>query len=56
MDDTIYTVAEVAAFFRVSVDDVLRWIAGGDINAIRINRTPWVSQSEINACLKRWEE
>lgn len=50
--DAWLTVAEVAALQRVSRKTVLRWIAAGQLPAVRLGRHWRISQAQLDAYLQ----
>jgi len=52
LDDTLYTVKEVAKFFKVSEQKVRQLIKSGEIKPIKISKNYRISEEEINKFLK----
>jgi excisionase family DNA binding protein len=44
---------EVAEFFNVHIDTVIKWINGGLMEAIKINRTYRIREEELTSFIER---
>jgi excisionase family DNA binding protein len=51
--ERLITAEEIAKFFNVHLDTVLKWINAGLLEAIKINRTYRVTQEELTSFIAR---
>jgi excisionase family DNA binding protein len=51
--ERLITAEEIAKFFNVHLDTVLKWINAGLMQAIKINRTYRVTQEELTSFIER---
>jgi excisionase family DNA binding protein len=51
--ERLITAEEIAKFFNVHLDTVLKWINAGLIEAIKINRTYRITEEELTAFIER---
>jgi len=49
----LITAEEIANFFNVHIDTVIKWINAGLIEAIKINRTYRITEEELTAFIER---
>ena len=49
MNDKLYTVAEVAEYFKVHYKTVRRWIREGELSAFKVGRAYRITESALKA-------